>query len=123
MHEIQGFTIMKINRETLQLLSQIGFLACVKGETEKGKVIIEGVEINAEYNPSAMMGVAISRIYTGQYKEAIATLKNSVLSLEPDNIEAKTFLSIALNKSGKLAEAAVLFKEISVLKQRECFSH
>jgi len=114
---------MKINRETLQLLSQIGFLACLKGEAKNGKVIMDGVEMNAEYNPSVMMGVAISRIHTGQYKEAISTLKNNVLRLEPDSIEAKTFLGIALNKAGRRAEAAVLFKEINEIKQRNCSAH
>jgi Flp pilus assembly protein TadD len=103
---------MKIDTDVIQLLSQIGYLACLKGDVASGQMIMDSVEMNSDSHPSAMIGVAISRIYAGQYTEAVSTLKNKVLSIEPDNMTAKTFLGIALSESGESEEAFELFREI-----------
>jgi Flp pilus assembly protein TadD len=103
---------MKIDTDVIQLLSQIGYLACLKGDVANGQMIMDSVEMNSDSHPSAMIGVAISRIYAGQYNDAISTLKNKVLSIEPDNMTAKTFLGIALSESGESKEAFELFREI-----------
>lgn len=95
----------------MQLLSQIAYLACLKGDVANGQMIMDSVEANTDGNPSAIIGVAISRIYAGQYTEACATLKQ-VLTIESDNMIAKTFLGIALSELGETEEASVLFKEI-----------
>jgi Flp pilus assembly protein TadD len=103
---------MKIDSDVIQLLSQIGYLACLKGDVANGQMIMDSVEMNSDRHPSAMIGVAISRIYAGQYTEAVSTLKNKVLNVEPDNMTAKTFLGIALSESGESEEAFALFREI-----------
>ncbi len=103
---------MKIESDVIQLLSQIGYLACLKGDVANGQMIMDSVEMNSDSHPSAMIGVAISRIYAGQYTEAVSTLKNKVLSVEPDNMTAKTFLGIALSESGESEEALGIFKEV-----------
>ncbi|MCK5917809.1 MAG: tetratricopeptide repeat protein [Cocleimonas sp.] len=103
---------MKIDGDVIQLLSQIGYLACLKGDVANGQMIMDSVEMNSDSHPSAMIGVAISRIYAGQYTEAVSTLKNKVLNVEPDNMTAKTFLGIALSESGESEEALELFKDI-----------
>jgi Flp pilus assembly protein TadD len=103
---------MKIDGDVIQLLSQIGYLSCLKGDVTNGQMIMDSVEMNSDSHPSAMIGVAISRIYAGQYAEAASTLKNKVLNIEPDNMTAKTFLGIALSESGDSEEALVLFREI-----------
>jgi Flp pilus assembly protein TadD len=77
-----------------------------------GQMIMDSVEMNSDSHPSAMIGVAISRIYAGQYTEAVSTLKNKVLNVEPDNMTAKTFLGIALSESGESEEAFEIFKEV-----------
>ena len=103
---------MKIDSDVIQLLSQIGYLACLKGDVANGQMIMDSVEMNSDSHPSAMIGVAISRIYAGQYTEAVSTLKNKVLNVEPDNMTAKTFLGIALSESGESEEAFEVFKEV-----------
>ncbi|HFC92578.1 MAG TPA: tetratricopeptide repeat protein [Leucothrix mucor] len=102
---------MKIDSDVIQLLSQIGYLACLKGNVTDGQMIMDSVEINSDSNPAAMIGVAISRIYAGQYPEAARALKK-VLNTEPSNMTAKTFLGIALSESGESEEAFSLFKEV-----------
>lgn len=103
---------MKIDSDVIQLLSQIGYLACLKGDVSNGQMIMDSVEMNSDNHPSAMIGVAISRIYAGQYTEAVRTLKNKVLNIEPNNMTAKTFLGIALSESGESEEAFTLFRDI-----------
>ncbi len=103
---------MKISGDVIQLLSQIGYLACLKGDAHNGQMIMDSVEHYSSGHPSAMIGVAISRIYAGQYVDAISTLRNKVLNIEPDNMTAKTFLGIALSESGESEEAFSLFREI-----------
>ncbi len=102
---------MKISGDVVQLLSQIGYLACLKGNVHDGQMIMDSVEMNSNSHPSTLIGVAISRIYANQYDEAIHTL-NNVLVIDPDNMTAKTFLGIALSESGQSEDAFLLFKEI-----------
>ena len=102
---------MKISGDVVQLLSQIGYLACLKGNVHDGQMIMDSVEMNSNSHPSTLIGVAISRIYANQYAEAIHTL-NNVLVIDPDNMTAKTFLGIALSESGESEDAFLLFKEI-----------
>lgn len=104
---------MNISSDVIQLLSQVGYLACLKGDVANGQMIMDSVEMNSDSHPSAMIGVAISRIYAGQYAEAANTLRNKVLTIEPDNLTAKTFLGIALSESGETEEAFTLFREIA----------
>jgi Flp pilus assembly protein TadD len=102
---------MKISGDVVQLLSQIGYLACLKGNVHDGQMIMDSVEMNSSSHPATLIGVAISRIYASQYAEAVHTL-NNVLVIDPDNMTAKTFLGIALSESGESEDAFLLFKEI-----------
>lgn len=103
---------MDISTELIQLLSQVGYLACFNGDVESGQRIMDSVELNCQGQPAALVGVAISRIYAGQYVEAIKILKESVVNEDPDNMTAKCFLGMALSESGGTDEAISLFEEI-----------
>lgn len=103
---------MEISTEMIQLLSQVGYLACFNGDVEKGQLIMDSVEKNCQGQSAALVGVAISRIYGGAYIDAIRILKEGVLTKEPENMTAKCFLGMALCESGEKAEAADLFNEI-----------
>lgn len=103
---------MEISTEMIQLLSQVGYLACFNGDVERGQIIMDSVEKNCQGQSAALIGVAISRIYAGAYDEACRILKDSVLNQEPENMTAKCFLGMALCESGNTAEAAELFNEI-----------
>ena len=103
---------MEISTEMIQLLSQVGYLACFNGEIDKGKLIMDSVEANCSGQTAALVGVAISRIYAGQYDDAIRILKENVLVVEPDNMTAKCFLGMALSESGGTEEAIDLFNDI-----------
>ena len=103
---------MEISTEMIQLLSQVGYLACFNGDIDKGQLIMDSVEDYCSGQSAALVGVAISRIYAGQYSDAIRILKETVLVLEPDNMTAKCFLGMALSESGASDESIDLFNEI-----------
>jgi len=103
---------MEISTEIIQLLSQVGYLACFNGDVDKGQLIMDSVEENCNGQSAALVGVAISRIYAGQYDDAIRILKENVLTVEPDNMTAKCFLGMALSESGDVDEAMSLFNDI-----------
>jgi len=103
---------MEISTEIIQLLSQVGYLACFNGDVDKGQLIMDSVEENCNGQSAALVGVAISRIYAGQYEDAIRILKENVLTVEPDNMTAKCFLGMALSESGDVDEAMSLFNDI-----------
>lgn len=103
---------MDIKKETMQLLSQIGYLACFKGDIETGQMIMEAVDMNSGGQIPAKIGVAISRIYASRYDDAVDILQNHVLPIEPDNMTAKCFLGMALSESGRQDEATALLQEV-----------
>lgn len=103
---------MEISTEMIQLLSQVGYLACFNGDVDKGQLIMDSVEESCQGQSAALVGVAISRIYAGQYDDAIKLLKEKIIVNEPDNMTAKCFLGMALSESQKTDEAIVLFNEI-----------
>lgn len=103
---------MQVSTELLRLMSEVGYLACFKGDIARSQVIMEGVSaVGAEQTP-IKMGVAISKVYAGQYDQAIHILRDQILSYEPDHMSAKCFLGIALVYKGQKAAARELFEDV-----------
>lgn len=103
---------MQANTELLQLMSEVGYLACFKGDVDRAQSIMDGVEaVGVEQTP-IKMGVAISKLYSGQYDQAITILRDQVLVREPEHMSAKCFLGIALSQKGQKAEAKTLLEEV-----------
>ena len=103
---------MQVNTELLQLMSEVGYLACFKGDAERSQIIMSGVEaIGIEQIP-IKMGVAIAKLYSGQYDQAITILRDQVLVREPNHMSAKCFLGIALSQTGHKAEAKEFLEDV-----------
>lgn len=103
---------MQASTELLQLMSEVGYLACFKGDTDRSQAIMQGVEaVGVEQTP-IKMGVAIAKLYSGQYDQAIAILRDQVLVREPEHMSAKCFLGIALSQTGHKAEARTLLEDV-----------
>lgn len=105
---------MKATTELLQLLSEVGYMACFKGDVQRAKVIMDGVEAAGKEQTPIKMGVAITRIYSGEYDKAISILRDDILASDSNHMSAKCFLGIALNQVGQQEEAQDLFREVSV---------
>jgi hypothetical protein len=103
---------MQASSELLQIMSEVGYLACFKGDVERSQVIMDGVNaIGVEQTP-IKMGVAISKVYAGQYDQAIDILRDQILVREPEHMSAKCFLGIALSQKGQKAEAKELLEDV-----------
>lgn len=103
---------MEISSELLKKLSQIGYMACMKGYVKEGGIIMDGVNGVRPDHPPILIGVAIARITAAQYQEAVDILKLKVLNQDPSNLTAKCFLGIALFELGDKKQAQLYFTEI-----------
>ena len=104
---------MNVSSELLQLLSEVGYMACFRGDARRSQVIMEGVEAVGREQTPIKMGVAIAKIYAGDIDRAIAILRDDVLAREPNHMSAKCFLGIAMNQQGDEAGAMALFQEVA----------
>jgi len=104
---------MDISREFLRTLSQVGYLACFKGRIGEGEAIMEGAYAAQPEQIPTQVGLAIARICTGQYVEAVDILRDQVLAVEPNHMTAKCFMGLALKQTGQKEEATRLLQEVS----------
>ncbi|HRJ54060.1 MAG TPA: tetratricopeptide repeat protein [Candidatus Thiothrix moscowensis] len=103
---------MQVNNELLQLLSEVSYLACFKGDMQRSQVIMDGVDALGGEQIPVKMGVAITKVYAGDYAQAIVILRDQILVREPEHMSAKCFLGIALSQTGSADEAKNLFEEV-----------
>lgn len=104
---------MEASTELLQSLSEVGYMACFQGDSERSERIMDGVNaIGLEQIP-IKMGVAITKIYSGKYEQGIKILRDDILSEDPDHLSAKCFLGIALMQLGNNEEATNLLEEVA----------
>lgn len=105
---------MNVTTELLQLLSEVGYMACFRGDSDRAQVIMDGVDAVGREQTPVKMGLAITKIYAGDLDEAISLLRDDILAKEPDHMSAKCFLGIALNLVGQQDQANTLFEEVAV---------
>lgn len=103
---------MEINSELLKKLSQVGYMACMKGYTREGEIIMEGVKTARPGQTAVLMGAAIAKITAGRPQEAIKIITSDILNQDPDNLTAKCFLGIALYEAGEKEQSERYFVEI-----------
>ncbi len=95
---------MKISDDLVQKLSNAGTMASFAGLPAQGKTIMAGVRAVRPDNIHAAMGHAIALINANEMEHAIGILEQSVLSISPDNLQAKCFLGFALKQAGREEE-------------------
>ena len=105
---------MNVTTELLQLLSEVGYMACFRGDSDRAQVIMDGVDAVGKEQTPIKMGLAITKIYSGDLEQAISILRDDILVKEPDHMSAKCFLGIALNLVGNQDQANELFEEVAV---------
>lgn len=104
---------MNINTEILQIVSEIGYMACFQGDAERSQAIMAGVDAISTPQAPVKVGLAITKLYAGDIDTAIAILRDDVLVKEPEHMSAKCFLGIALKMQGKEDEARNLFSDVA----------
>ncbi len=99
--------------EMLKALSEVGYMACLKGNVAQGEIIMEGVHAMNEESIPVKVGLAVARISASRYAEAVTILQDEVLKADPGNTTAKCFLGIALTEMGNKADAKVWLGDVS----------
>ncbi|MGV6817623.1 MAG: tetratricopeptide repeat protein [Thiotrichales bacterium] len=103
---------LEVDVEMLRTLSEIGYMACFKGLIKEGEAIMEGVFAAKPGQIPVQIGLAVARINAFRYEEAINILQNQVLTADPDNATAKTFLALAMMENGNKSAASELFEDV-----------
>lgn len=104
---------MEINRSLLKNLSQVGYMACMKGYIKEGEIIMDAVKGARPKLSATLIGVAVARITARRYQEAVDILEVEVLGQDPDNMTAKCFLAMALFELGEEEKSEIYFSEVA----------
>lgn len=96
----------------LRMLSEIGFLATKCGLWPHAEVIFTGVEAVRPASEFPFMSHAIARMAVGDDITAIKLLEGKALKINPQNSMARSFLGMALKRSGKTEEAQQHFDAV-----------
>ncbi|MCB9942288.1 MAG: hypothetical protein H6851_01515 [Geminicoccaceae bacterium] len=99
--------------EELQLLTQIGYSAVIRGLIEESRPIFEALKICAPNNAAAAIGLALGALIQGDLDQAIAILKRDGISKPKSGNEAKAVLMIALQLAGRQNEADILKRDMA----------
>ena len=103
---------MKFTSELLRKLSQVGYMACMKGMDIKGEIIMEGIRGVRPDQVVVLIGLAIAKISARKYSDAENIIVNDVLPYEPNNMTAITFLGIIRFEMGNKNEAQLCFNKV-----------
>jgi hypothetical protein len=105
---------MQVSSELLQLLSQAAYLACFRGDSKHSQIIMDGVNAVGREQIPIKMGLAIIKVYAGQYKQAITILRDQILLEDPNHMTAKCFLGMALKQVGEKAASREMLEEVVI---------
>lgn len=103
---------MKYDIRLLQLLMEIGYIASGNGMANEAQHIFTNL---AELRPESEMpliGLAVHYMNRNQPKKAVETLWEGALQRNSESELAKSFLALALKKSGLEHESRILLEEV-----------
>lgn len=101
----------------LRLLAEIGFVATACGLWSQAEEIFSGVRAVRPASEFPVISQALARMTVGDDRRAIELLRESALKINPGNNLAKSFLCLALKRSGKVDEAEPLIESIIAANQ------
>lgn len=96
----------------VKLVSEIGYMASLKGAPVSGEKIMEGIHAIKPSQVPVKIGLAVAKMANGKSQESISILRDSVLAVEPDNMTAMTFLAVAYQDAGDAQESQKLFEHV-----------
>ena len=92
---------MDISADTVKKLMDLGFAAVNYGWLQEAETIFNGVEAARGDAPYGPMGMGLVHIAKGEYDEAATVLQEQALGRDPDNVDAKKLLALALKLAGR----------------------
>jgi hypothetical protein len=112
-----------LNSGDIRLLTEIGFLACGAGNTNAANTIFDGLRSACKDSSSALIGLAMSHLESGEADAAVTLLRSHHKAIKPDDHEYTVFYALCLLASGFRSEAERLLRDLLQLSDAGCPSH
>ncbi len=100
-----------LNTAEVQMLTEIGLMACGAGNVKEAEAIFEGLSTVRPHQSSWLIGLAMSRLEAGAAQEAVAIMRNASDTPFFRNPECTVFFAMCLIAAGRRSEAEHLLKE------------
>jgi len=99
--------VIELKTEDVRALTDLGFIAVSHGFDDKAAAIFAGVRVARPTQEAGFIGGALVSLARGEIDAAV----NALRSLPPTDA-ARTFLAIALNRSGDRAAAREILTDV-----------
>ncbi|MBG0775379.1 MAG: hypothetical protein H0S85_02980 [Desulfovibrionaceae bacterium] len=96
---------MEIRKELLQKVTEIGLLASNYGQVKEAEAIFEGLVAVRPDQETPYIGMAMAKMNSGSYDEALELLLEKALTINPESDLAKSFAALCYKLAGKPVEA------------------
>ncbi|MDR1456744.1 MAG: hypothetical protein LBI34_01655 [Puniceicoccales bacterium] len=103
---------MEVQSEVLQLLMQVGYVACGHGFPSLAKVIFEGIAAVRPNSELPLIGLAFSYIHIGKLTSACDILVNQAARINPNNQTIKAVAAMIFRISGEFKASDTLLDEV-----------
>jgi hypothetical protein len=104
---------MKVPSEAVRTLMEIGVAAVGAGLSRQAMTIFEGIEAVRPDSEGPMIGAALIYMNSNEADEAAKVLRDGALAKNPQSLEARMFLGLALKLAGRNAECDNVIKELN----------
>jgi hypothetical protein len=104
---------MSASSESIRTLMEIGIAAAGAGLFRQAFQIFEGVEAMRPESEGPSIGVALIHMNSGAPEEAVKVLREGALVRNPNSLEAKMILGLALKLARRASECDHIIKELT----------
>ena len=105
--------LQKPNREVFALMHEIGFLATGCGLHRQARRIFIALADIDPRREIPYVGLAVVEMNEGRWKEAVKTIEERALKINPNSEAALCFLALALNRLGHGAQMQGIVERIT----------
>jgi hypothetical protein len=96
----------------MQLIAQIGFMACNARHGAAAYQIFEGLRELRPERTFPLIGLAMANLSTGKPEEAVRLLRDQALPAHPEDEELIVFLGLSLRAAKRMTESATVLNKL-----------
>ena len=100
------------DKPDLQLLTQVGFLAAVRGDLRRALRIFEALALLRPERAFPFVGLVTAFMHSGRASEAVARLQAVCLPAGPESDMLEAFRGLALQLAGRQSESTYVLRQV-----------